>query len=96
MSGPPKGYADLHNLPEDDRIEVIGKCVMENRQVVAFFVDNIPGKAERYIRKLIDKFPGIVIMDRIKEATAGAEMIKIGPHPEDKTPPPASPSPDYN
>lgn len=56
-----KGYADLHRLSEDDRITVIGKTVMEHKQVVAVAIDAEPEKVFRYRTKLLQRFPGIVI-----------------------------------
>ncbi len=72
-------YADLHNLDEDGRIEVIGKMAMEKRQIVAFFTDADPGKADRYIAKLKAKFPGIRIVDFFAGPVANVVTIKVGP-----------------
>ncbi len=62
-SGP--GYADMADHDEDVRINVIGKSAMNGRKV-GFIVDDIPGKADRYIRKLTQRFPEIKVTARGK------------------------------
>lgn len=58
MSGPPKAFADLHRLPEDERIVVIGEyCLARPSEKVAICVDDEPDKPERYKRKLEAKYP---------------------------------------
>lgn len=47
-------YADLADLPEDDRIAIIGAQVQAGKRV-AFLTDN-DAKADRYIRKLAERF----------------------------------------
>lgn len=62
-----KGYADLADLPEDKRIEMIGHRVMDHKEVVGFMVDVENGshaKGDRYIKKLLEKFPAIQVMWR--------------------------------
>lgn len=75
----PKGYADLHTLSEDERIGVIGRSVMEQGMTVGVCVDDIAGKAERYARKLRERFPGIVILETTKGPTKGVVTIRVGP-----------------
>lgn len=45
-----KAYADLADLPEDDRIAIIGTSAEST--VVGFFVDD-DAKADRYVKKLL-------------------------------------------
>lgn len=47
-------YADLADLPEDDRVDIIGRTA-EGGQKVAFVVED-DLKADRYIRKLSARF----------------------------------------
>lgn len=47
-------YSDLHNLPEDDRIELIGQAA-ESGKRTAFMVES-EEKASRYIEKLTSRF----------------------------------------
>lgn len=61
-----KGFVDLagpDGLPEDERITIIGRTVMLQGQVVAVTVDTEPGdsKAHWYRKKLLERFPGIVL-----------------------------------
>ena len=49
-----KAFADLADLPEDDRIAIIGKTA-ESGQRVAFVVED-HAKADRYIAKLTKRF----------------------------------------
>ena len=44
-----KFYQDLHRLPEDDRIRLIGHYVLEHGEKVTFLTDADPGKGERYV-----------------------------------------------
>jgi len=66
MADGPKGYADLADLPEDERIAVIAHHVRDHGLTVAVAVDNDPGKPERYTRKLrkagclVEQLPGMV------------------------------------
>lgn len=47
-------YADLADLPEDERINIIGRTA-ESGKRVAFIVEN-DTKADRYIEKLTSRF----------------------------------------
>lgn len=49
-----KAFADLADLPEDERIRIIGQTA-ETGERVGFFVDD-DVKADRYIEKLTRKF----------------------------------------
>ena len=59
-----KAYADLADLPEDDRITAIGQ-VAESGQVVGVFVDD-DEKADRYITKLTTRFK-VQVVKRCKD-----------------------------
>lgn len=72
----PPRYADLADLPEDDRIELIAQAVREG-QVVGFFVDAKPKrKAERYLRKLRAKVPALLV-DHQGPGTPGSTFIRV-------------------
>lgn len=47
---PPKAFADLHHLDEDERIKVIA-CYVQQGNITAVFVDDDP-TADRYVKKL--------------------------------------------
>lgn len=71
-----KGYADLASLPEDARIELIGKYATEHKnEVVGFAVDD-QEKADRYIGKLAAKFPSIRVISQ-KPLIAGTILVQI-------------------
>ena len=70
-------YLDLANLEEDKRIDMIGHRAIDHKEVVGFFVDD-EQKAERYIRKLQEKFPGITVLDK-QESVAGTVLVRVGP-----------------
>ena len=59
-------YLDLYSLSENQRIELIGRSVMDaprssaDKPVVAAFVVEDEAKADRYISKLQKKFPGTI------------------------------------
>lgn len=76
---PPKAFIDLYKLPEDERIKVIGHTVMTHKKIIGVCVDDEPGKPERYIRKLKEWFPGIVIMDQLKGPVKEVITIMVGP-----------------
>ena len=75
-----KGFADVADLSEDDRIDVIGRTAIEKNQVVGCVVDAAPAaKADRYIDKLRAKFPTLQILHRGPGPTPGTTLIKVGP-----------------
>ena len=77
MSGPPKAYADMHNLPEDQRIWFIAHQVIDHGLTVAVFVDDEPGKPERYAEKL--RAFGVVVLSQSKGPVANVVTLKVGP-----------------
>lgn len=72
-------YADLHGLSEDQRIEIIGRKCLEDCATVAVCVDDEPGKAARYVRKIHDRFPAIRCIDVMNGPTKGVVTIKLAP-----------------
>ena len=74
-------YKDLHSENEDERIRQIGEKCMNEKQVVGFMVDNDlvdMGKADRYIQKLLERYPGIRVQFRGPFAT-GITLVKVAP-----------------
>lgn len=59
-----KAFADLADLPEDDRIRVIGETA-EQGQRVGFFVDD-DAKADRYVEKLTRLYR-VQVVDRKRD-----------------------------
>jgi hypothetical protein len=74
-----KGFADLGDLPEDDRIKIIATAAAAGA-ICLVLVEDDP-KADRYIEKL-KQYP-IRIVSRIKGTLAGGVetvvVIKVGP-----------------
>lgn len=69
-----KGYADLADLPEDERIRIIAETAAT--AIVGFFVDD-EEKADRYIRKLGERVR--VIERRANVLVKGTVFVKVGP-----------------
>jgi hypothetical protein len=78
-------FFDLHSIEEDKRIELIGNTAYCDEHggfpSIAFVVD-LEGpdgfeKADRYIVKLLAKFPEIEVQLKERGPTAGAVTVKI-------------------
>jgi hypothetical protein len=64
-----RGFADLADLPEDDRITIIGQAVMDGNQVAVPVDEEGPDgyeKADRYVKKLLERFPLIEFVGKAK------------------------------
>lgn len=73
-----KDYADLTNLPEDDRIATIAEYLNANPgDVVGICVDDDKsGKGDRYISKLTKLIPGFKPKKRSK-LVEGIEILRV-------------------
>jgi len=71
-------FADLADLEEDKRIEIIAAAVRSGKKV-AFVTDSDPGKADRYIAKLKAKCPEIVIHGKHPGPVRDTVMVTAGP-----------------
>lgn len=71
-----KAYADLADLPEDERIRIAAETAAAGH-IVGVVVDDEPGKPERYIKKL-SAYP-IRIIDRNKGPVKRTVLIRVGP-----------------
>ncbi len=76
----PKGYADLGDFDEDKRIEIIGKTVMRNHITASVIVEDHE-KADRYERKLKERFPAVAVLSRHDGPIKGMVSLKVGPSP---------------
>lgn len=75
-------FADLADLDEDKRIEVIGRTVMEGRKRSAVCVEaDEPEKLARYVRKLTEHYPGIVIGAARPGPVEGTVTVYVDPPP---------------
>lgn len=73
-----KGYADLASMPEDERIGVIGNVVMERPgEIIAVVTDSDPGKLERYVNKIVTRFPGIEVVDTLDGPVAETVTVRL-------------------
>lgn len=70
-----KAFADLADLPEDERIQIIATTAAAG-QIVGFFVDD-DAKADRYVRKLA-AYP-VRVIDRKAGFVKGTVMVRVGP-----------------
>lgn len=68
---------DMHELGEDERIDLIVHHVMKHQLVVAVFVDDEPGKPERYEKKLVAN--GCVVVSRTPGPVKNVVTLKVGP-----------------
>ncbi len=69
-------FADLADMPEDDRIAIIARVAAAGK-IVGFIVDD-DTKADRYIQKLA-AFP-VRIIDRAPSALVkGTVLVRVGP-----------------
>lgn len=73
----PEGFADLADLPEDERIAIIARTVA-NGKTVGVALENEPEKVARYKRKLIAA--GVVILEERPSEIAGVVFLRVGPH----------------
>ena len=73
----PIPYADLHHLPEDERIKVIAKVVNEQKITTAVMVDDKKSVIERYRTKLIAA--GVVIEKEFKGPVSGVHSFRVKP-----------------
>lgn len=71
-----KGYADLADLPEDERIAIIARTAAAGN-TVAVFVDN-DCVADRYTKKL-EKLNVRVVERRPNVLVKGTVFLKVGP-----------------
>ena len=69
-------FADLYELPERDRIDVIGKAA-SGGALVAFVVDDA-AKADRYIQQLQKRFK-VCVIERGAGPVKNTVVVKVGP-----------------
>ncbi len=78
-------YADLHRFDEDTRIEMIGNtayCEKHGKYPSIAFCVDLEGadgfeKADRYIKKLLAKFPELEVQFKGKGPTPGVVTVKV-------------------
>lgn len=70
-------FADLADLPEDERIKVIAHYVRDHGLTVAVCIDDVPGKPERYAKKL--RKHGCRIIEQFAGPVPETITLKVGP-----------------
>jgi SH3-like domain-containing protein len=71
-----KGFADLADMPEDDRIAIIVRTVLQGK-TVGVALEREPEKIARYKAKL--RAAGVVILDERPSEIAGVVFLRVGP-----------------
>jgi catechol 2,3-dioxygenase-like lactoylglutathione lyase family enzyme len=71
-----KGFADLGDLPEDDRIRIAAETAAGGL-IVGVAVDDETEKVARYVAKLLAR--GVRVIDQQPGPVKGAVLIRIGP-----------------
>lgn len=72
-----KAYADLADLPEDDRIRIAAETAIQGMCIVGVAVDDDPAKVARYVRKL--QASGVRVIDQTPGPVKNVVLIRIGP-----------------
>lgn len=72
-------YKDIADEEEDERIRQIGEAAMAQRKIVGFITDDKPGKADRYIAKLRERYPGIHVFCQLPGPVPETVFVKVGP-----------------
>lgn len=73
-----KGYSDLADLPEDERIQIIGESAMAGN-IIGIAIDDDDRKVRRYLKKLLKRFPGIRHIDTKPGIVPGTVIVRVGP-----------------
>lgn len=71
-----KAYADLGDLPEDERIALIAATAARGN-VVGVVVEDDPLKVDRYVKKLM-AYP-VRIIDRKVGPVKNTILVRVGP-----------------
>lgn len=72
----PNGFADLADLPEDERIAIIARTAAAGN-IVGVFIDD-DATADRYIDKLVQRYP-VRIVDRKPGGIGSTVLLRVGP-----------------
>lgn len=69
-------FRDVADLPEDERIDIIGRTASRTSGLVGFIVDD-EAKADRYIAKLLAAYPLLRVVDRGPGPVASTVLVRI-------------------
>ncbi len=73
-----KGFSDLADLPEDERIQIIGAAVMAGN-IIGIAIDDDDEKVARYLAKLAKRFPKVRHISTDPGLVPGTVTIRVGP-----------------
>ena len=72
-------FADLYELSEDDRIDLIGRAVTLHKKVTGFIVEDRE-KMRRYVDKLKLRYPDAVVSAVMRDVPIkGCITVKMSP-----------------
>jgi hypothetical protein len=71
-------FKDLYQEPEDERIRIIGERATEGSIVGVVLEKDEPAKVERYIQKVLDRYPAVCVIARNDGPTPRVVTIKFG------------------
>lgn len=74
-----KAITDLASLPENKRIELIARTVADGKQTVAVILEDDAAKIARYERKLNDRRPGLLEIERLPGLTKATITLRVKP-----------------
>jgi hypothetical protein len=75
----PKIITDLHALPEDERINLIGAQAIAGHVVGVLLEKDQPEKVARYIEKVTTRYPGVRVVAQVDGPTPATVTVKFGP-----------------
>lgn len=76
-----KGYADLADLSENQRIKIIGHRAAVLREVVGVALETDRKKIDRYRRKLEEAYPGLLEFQE-SPLLPGTTLLRVTPKPQ--------------
>ena len=74
-----KGFADLADLPEAERVKIIAETAASGK-IVGVVLERDEKKIKRYIEK-ITRDPNVVLVERGKGLTKDTVLLRFGPNP---------------
>ena len=72
------GITDLADLPEDERIQIIGEYVMKGH-IAAIAIDDEDEKVARYIDKITTRFPKVRHISTDPGLVPETVIVRVGP-----------------
>lgn len=73
-----RGYSDLADLAEDQRIKVIGIAAMAGN-IIGIALEDDDEKVRRYLAKLAKSFPKVRHISTDPGLVAGTVLVRVGP-----------------